>query len=116
MPDLDRAYCRATDLGFLRPQARIEALSFPYARKLAGFMNVFMSWADKASADQNGLIKAVNHGLFASSEQQGIGCDCNLYPVQRPSHKAWRNLGVIYQGVDFGQLVTMTYLRIQVAY
>ena len=101
--DLDRAYCRATDLGFLRPQARIEALSFPYARKLAGFMNVFMGWADNASADQNGLIKAVNHGLFASSEQQGIGCDCNLYPVQRPSHQAWRNLGVIYQGVDFGQ-------------
>ena len=46
--DLDRAYCRATDLGFLPRQARIEALSFPYARKLAGFMKVFMGWADKA--------------------------------------------------------------------
>ena len=96
---LDADLCSAVDLGYLPNDVRFDELNYPYARKLAAFVrNLFgEKYVDSSSHGLRQAIKELR--LFAAD---GIGCDCNLYPVQRPNHGIWDRLGIMYKGVDFG--------------
>lgn len=96
---LDTDVCSAVDLGFLPDDERFAELNYPYARKLAAFVRNLLGETD-VDASNAGLKKAIAvHRLFCAA---GIGCDCNLYPVQRPNQGIWDQLGVMYKGIDFG--------------
>ncbi len=96
---LDADLCSAVDLGYLPDDERFDELNFLYARKLAAFVRSLFGEKDVDSTSQ-GLRQAVEKlRLFAA---EGIGCDCNLYPVQMPNHGIWDRLGIMYKGVDFG--------------
>lgn len=96
---LDADLCSAVDLGYLPDDVRFAELNYPYARKLAAFVRSLFGEKDVDSTSQ-GLQQAIEElRLFAAD---GIGCDCNLYPVQRPNHGIWSRLGIMYKGVDFG--------------
>ena len=96
---LDTDVCSSVDLGFLPDDERFAELNYPYARKLAAFVSNLMGDRN-VNSNNEGLKKAITvHRLFSAD---GIGCDCNLYPVQRPNHNIWDKLGVMYKGVDFG--------------
>lgn len=96
---LDTDVCSAVDLGFLPDDERFAELNYPYARKLAAFVRNLLGETD-VDASNAGLKRAIAvHRLFCAD---GIGCDCNLYPVQRPNQGIWDQLGVMYKGIDFG--------------
>ena len=80
---LDADLCSAVDLGYLPDDERFDELNYPYARKLAAFVRSIFGETNVDSTGQ-GLRHAIEKlRLFAAD---GIGCDCNLYPVQRPNH------------------------------
>lgn len=98
---LDTDVCSAVDLGFLPDDERFAELNYPYARKLAAFVRNLLGETD-VDASNAGLRRAIAaHRLFYAD---GIGCDCNLYPVQRPNQGIWDQLGVMYKGIDFGSV------------
>ena len=102
---LDADLCSAVDLGYLPDDERFDELNYPYARKLAAFVRSIFGETNVDSTGQ-GLRHAIEKlRLFAAD---GIGCDCNLYPVQRPNHGIWDRLGIMYKGVDFGRVRDIT--------
>lgn len=102
---LDADSCSAVDLGYLPDAERFDQLNYPYARKLAAFVRSLFG-EEHVDSTSEGLQKAVKElRLFAAD---GIGCDCNLYPVQRPNHNIWDQLGIMYKGVDFGLVRDIT--------
>ena len=79
---LDADSCSAVALGYLPDAERFDQLNYPYARKLAAFVRSLFG-EEHVDSTSEGLQKAVKElRLFAAD---GIGCDCNLYPVQRLS-------------------------------